>query len=202
MPRNDSLFPEEPLQVEFPEKLSSTKRLILEMLAKAEWVSTSELVRVTNQKCVDRRIRELRDEMGYDTEASYINGEAHYRLRSDTRHPSKVRTYLSASEKEKFIASVEIRCALCSKEGEIGKVITFDHRIPHSRGGEGSIENFQLLCRECNNQKRSRCRGCQENCKGCFLAYPEKSNHGWLLRIVQQTLSNNEDFKNALKSFL
>lgn len=51
-------------------------------------------------------------------------------------------------------------CALCGKAGQgashLEKIKGFeiDHIIPNAKGGQSSMENLQVLCRNCNNSKR------------------------------------------------
>ncbi|PKA14321.1 HNH endonuclease [Leptospira haakeii] len=165
-----------------PEKLSDVKALILRILSKGNWVSSKRLLEETKQKYFDRRIRELRDELGYDIESSHVNGEPHYRLRSSLRKEIKVRTYLSASDKKVFLSQNEQKCALCGKEGNIGKDLLWDHRRPLIRNGPGTIDNFQLLCRDCNNQKRVVCQGCSFECSKCYFAYPDQFEKPLIVR--------------------
>lgn len=164
------------------EKLSKVKTLILHTLAEGRWVSSKVLLELTNQKYFDRRIRELRDEQGYDIEMAHREGEPHYRLRSDVRTETKTRTYLSAAEKRTFLIEKPPTCALCGSGGSVGKDLVWDHRRPLLRNGTGDIENFQLLCRNCNNQKRSICRSCTFECSLCYFAFPEKFEEPLLLR--------------------
>lgn len=44
------------------------------------------------------------------------------------------------------------QCVQCAAT----QYLEFDHIIPHSRGGATSVNNLQLLCRNCNNAKRDR----------------------------------------------
>ena len=43
-------------------------------------------------------------------------------------------------------------CQRCQSE----KNLTMDHRIPLSKGGKNSIDNLELLCRECNSKKAAK----------------------------------------------
>ena len=164
------------------ESLSAVKELILKLLDSGEWVSSKALLQATKQKYFDRRTRELKDELGYDIELKNIAGEPHYRLASKNRSPSKVRTYLGAKEKRRLLETLSKTCSLCGKNGAVGKDLVLDHRMPLIRGGGGSTDNFQILCRECNNQKRTQCKSCTFDCQKCYLAFPEKFPRGITLR--------------------
>jgi len=45
------------------------------------------------------------------------------------------------------------RCRQC---GYMGPYIEYDHILPRSKGGSNTVENIQLLCRQCNLKKGSR----------------------------------------------
>lgn len=163
-------------------KLSQVKQLILDLLKHKSWVSSKELLEQTGQKYFDRRIRELRDEMGYDIEFGHYNGEPHYRLKSDFKNPLKPRKYLTVIQKKQLIESLEPKCALCGRKLSENLKEKLDHRIPLIRGGGNNPQNFQFACSECNNQKRSQCKGCYFDCNRCFLAFPEKFPRGIIIR--------------------
>lgn len=167
-------------------ELSEVKKIILNHLSSGKWISSSKLLKATNQKYFDRRIRELRDELGYDIETGFQNGEPHYRLRSKKRLKKKVRTYLGAAQRKELLKSLPSSCAICGCKFDSKKKPVFDHRVPLIRGGTGGAENYQLLCHECNNQKRSQCRGCELECGKCYLAYPEKYPPAVMLRILDR----------------
>lgn len=153
--------------------MSEVKKLILSLLKSKEWVSSKELLEKTGQKYFDRRIRELKDEEGYDIINEFINGEPHYKLQSDKRNPIQERTYLSKKDKEELKKNCNDICPLCGNAFNSNRKMSYDHRIPLIKGGQGTKENFQIICHECNNQKRSQCRHCDLDCNKCFLAFPE-----------------------------
>ncbi|MBP8083120.1 MAG: HNH endonuclease [Spirochaetes bacterium] len=156
--------------------LSDVKTLILTMLKEKEWVSSKELLKKTKQKYFDRRIRELKDELGYDIIVKNIKGEPHYKLQSDKIGPIKQRTYLSKQDRDDIKSNLnnDSECPLCGRKFNATIKTAFDHRVPLIKGGNGTPENYQVICFECNNQKRSQCRHCELNCNDCFLAFPEK----------------------------
>jgi flavoprotein len=45
---------------------------------------------------------------------------------------------------------------LCQHCGTSTGPMQYDHVIPHSMGGDNSVENIQLLCRRCNGAKSNR----------------------------------------------
>lgn len=145
-------------------------------------MTSAELLEKTGQKYFDRRLRELRDELGYDLESGFLKGQSAWRLRSTKRLPQKPRSYLGKSGKESLLQGWAGSCALCGKNIKATGRPVFDHRIPLIRGGLGTDDNFQLLCVDCNNQKRSQCRGCEFECKRCYLAFPENFPAGVVLR--------------------
>ncbi|HRK06401.1 MAG TPA: HNH endonuclease signature motif containing protein [Pseudobdellovibrionaceae bacterium] len=175
-------------------QLSDVKAQLLELLKEGQWVPSKILLDKTGQKYFDRRLRELRDEQGFDLESGFLDGKPAWRLRSNNRNPIKPRSYLGKSGKDQILQGWGGQCALCEKKIFGSNKPVFDHRIPLIRGGTGTDDNFQLLCVDCNNQKRSQCRGCEVECQKCFLAYPEKYPKGVVLR------PNDREFWNRVEA--
>ena len=154
--------------------------IILEELWSREWVESKRLLAVTNQAEYARRIRELRDEYGFDIVPKKIKGIQNYRLESrKPRFQGRKRQYLTATEKKKVILRDGITCAICGYEPSNGKAngnLQYDHKIPFKeRMGETSVDNTQILCVQCNVIKRRACQKCNtEDCTGCPYAYPEQ----------------------------
>lgn len=44
----------------------------------------------------------------------------------------------------------------CRQCGYAGPYVEYDHIIPRSKGGQNTVENIQLLCRQCNLKKSNR----------------------------------------------
>ena len=164
-----------------PKKLSAVKKLVLKTLWDSstsfprDWVLSDRLYELTNQKYIDRRIRELRNETGCDIETGTHNGAHAYRLLSATLNQAFDRTYLTDTQKKKLFEAYEYRCAACSQQfGPKSKGLQADHRVPLIRGGGSEIENWQPLCIACNVAKRRSCMGCEVNCAQCAWAFPEQ----------------------------
>lgn len=52
------------------------------------------------------------------------------------------------------------KCQQCGERDHM--LIEYDHVVPISRGGEGTAENLQLLCRSCNRRKRNTLRPAEQ----------------------------------------
>jgi len=75
------------------------------------------------------------------------------------------------------------KCAYCGQENEL----TLDHIIPVSKGGLDVIENFELICKECNSSKSNRDLA-------IFLNELMNSN-----KINIQSVVNNKKIMNFVK---
>jgi hypothetical protein len=136
------------------------------------WVSNKILDDITGQKNADRRVRNLRDELGCYIESGYYNSEYCYRLTSDFKKPNNIRKQIGDKTKKELFKKYFYQCAICGDPG--AKKLHADHRVPAIRKGTNDKENLQVLCSHCNIIKRSSCAGCTDNCQNCALAYPEK----------------------------
>lgn len=162
-------------------KLSPVKRTILDTLWNAgdtfprNWVASSHLLAITNQKYFDRRTRELRDELGLDIETRHIHGEHHYRLISDQVKSANPRLYLSESQKRALFRREDNTCQVCGTRAEAGvRGLQADHKIPLIRGGSHEESNWQSLCNVCNVAKRRACQDCELDCYKCPWAFPDE----------------------------
>lgn len=189
-------------------KLSSVKLQILKRLWSSDsdafpkpWVSSAELLTLTNQKYFDRRTRELRDQLGCELETSYreeFSGHA-WRLASASLASPQNRDYLSQAQKLKLFDSYDYHCATCGRQTDAGvRGLQADHKIPLSRGGSNDMSNWQPMCNNCNVGKRRACEGCQFDCEVCSWAFPEKVGIKTMIDINQKILDRiNHYSKNT-----
>ena len=174
------------------ESLSLVKRKLLTRLLSGpkqfpkDWVKSSELLELSNQKYFDRRLRELRDEHGIDVETIQIDGEHQWRIKSDDVSEGTKRQYLTNKQKVELFKSNNYKCAACGEVFDSGiRGLQADHKVPLSRGGSNSIENWQPLCNTCNVVKRRACQGCNYDCKECLWAYPNQLEQMVLIAISE-----------------
>lgn len=188
-------------------KLSKVKRLILKRLWQQGksypkgWVKSTELLKLSNQKYFDRRIRELKNEAGFDIETRWVNGEHCYRLRSEKRAKEAVRTYLSATRKKALFEAAEYQCSICGKKAGSGVLgLQADHKVPLSRGGSDEFGNWQAVCHECNVSKRKMCQSCTLNCNECAWAFPEEKGSRVLVNLPLTLRRKVEEFDTQSQS--
>lgn len=153
-------------------QLGKVHQKILERLLRGDWVGTEELLDLTNQKYLDRRVRELRDEEGWQIVHERKGREHGYRLVSTQRGKGRKRHYLSTKEKRRIFERDGYVCQICARHLS-SEDAQIDHKVPLIRGGDLGASNIQTLCLECNVVKRSYCHKCERSsCEGCFLAEP------------------------------
>lgn len=174
-------------------RLSEVKHLLLKALWGSNsnfpkpWVKSSHLLKISNQKYFDRRLRELRDSAGLDIESKVIDGEHCWRLSSSAIAKSNDRTYLTASQKATLFRSANNRCAVCGKVAEAGmRGLQADHKRPLIKGGGTEFTNWQALCNECNVAKRGTCKDCELDCNSCAWAFPEKVGFNYVVKLPSE----------------
>jgi 5-methylcytosine-specific restriction endonuclease McrA len=67
----------------------------------------------------------------------------------------KLRFHSMTPNRANIIWRDQNTCQYCSKECE-SKVLTIDHVIPRSRGGENTWKNLVAACKKCNQKKGNR----------------------------------------------
>jgi len=171
-------------------RVSNVKRLILQLLWDSSeafpkgWVSSSQLLEATQQKYFDRRIRELRDEVGCAIETGNTADGAAYRLVSSTVQPANPRGYLTQTQKRALFQRDGYCCQICGKTVDPGaRGLQADHRVPLIRGCTHEMDNWQSLCNECNVAKRRACERCTDDCGSCSWAFPGETGQLILVRL-------------------
>ena len=178
--------------------LSNVKQTILKRLWGKDsepfpkpWVSSEELLSLTDQKYFDRRTRELREKLGCDLESSYrdeFKGYA-WRIKSAQLSPPQDREYLSKPQKDRLFRESEYTCSTCGIKVNAGvRGLQADHKVPLSRGGSNALENWQPMCNNCNVGKRRACEGCTLDCQTCSWAFPEKQGVPSILNLSEPVL--------------
>lgn len=188
-----------------PKKVSKVKGIILhtlwgdQKLISSRWVTSSHLLSLTGQKYFDRRIRELRDELGCNIESGIKDGEHCYLLVSTELAVGNLREYLSATQKKSLFEKQHYRCQICGDTFEAGvRGLQADHKMPLVRGGGNSPDNWQSICNECNVAKRRICASCELDCEKCFWAFPDRLGLKISLNIPTELLERLR--KTAIKT--
>lgn len=196
-----------------PKKLSKVKVALLRILhaeyltqTNDGWVQSSNILRQVGQKYFDRRLRELRDELGCNIESNASS----WRLSSESLNPPNIREYLTAKEKRDLFAKSEYRCQICGRQFQAkGTKLQADHKVPLSRQGGHEVSNWQAICVPCNVGKRRACEGCKAECESCPWAYPEKGISEILIlpteilnQLNQLGLTDPQQRSNHLKKII
>lgn len=175
------------------ETYSKAKAIILKILWAGEWVLGDDILSTVKQAYYDRRVRELRDEDGWDIEVSFVpNREGKnrpaYRLKSHMRGKGIKRPHITAQERKSVLEKDGYKCRICGVELNEGRNNPqIDHKIPLIRDGASEVGNYQSVCSNCNVIKRGICRLCTlPSCDNCYLAYPEKGANNLLLNLTEE----------------
>lgn len=187
--------------VSLPVKPSEVKYAILRRLWNEGtgfprgWVKSSELLSITKQKYFDRRIRELRDQIGCDIEFGMVTGEHSYRLKSPKLEEANPRAYLTDSQKRTLFETHSNKCSICGRQFEIGlRGLQADHKVPLKRRGPNDISNYQPVCVSCNVGKRRACAGCKLDCQTCPWAFPEKIGNKIIVYLSPDLYKSLSDY--------
>ena len=164
-------------------KLSQVQKVIIERLwcnnmqgFPKPWVDSKELLSLTQQKGFDRVIRVLKHEHGCHIEHKNFSSKHFYRMVSDQIMDCNKRIIIKKHHKAKVFEKSENTCEVCGVVSGPGlRGLQADHKVPVIRGGASGIENLQALCHNCNAIKRNACKGCADECKSCYWAFPERN---------------------------
>jgi len=175
------------------DEYSEAKLTILKILWSGEWILGDDILAAVKQAYYDRRIRELRDEDGWDIEAGWLKNRAGisrpaYCLKSHTRGKGIQRPHIASVDKQFVLTRDNFKCQICGKDLRGGKNNPqIDHKVPLIRDGRSEIENYQAICSNCNVIKRGVCRSCNlATCDKCYLAYPEQGAKNLLINLTDQ----------------
>lgn len=193
-------------------KLSDVKEKILVRLWGSDsdtfpkpWVSSDELLELTQQKYFDRRTRELRGQLGCNIESEYRQefGGHGWRLVSTNLSLPQEREYLTQQQKLQLFERHDYHCSTCGIQVEAGvRGLQADHKVPLSKGGSNDLVNWQPMCNNCNVGKRRACEGCQLECKQCSWAFPETIGVKTMISLKENTIRRVETYSsNSAKTF-
>jgi len=134
-------------------------------------ISTEELETLYGYKHAPRAARDLR-ELGIPLETIRVKNSAGrsiaaYRfgdLAAVRQDRLAGRTVFPKQFKQQLIAHYGARCSICGGKFE-ARYLQIDHRVPYEVAGdqglgERNVEDYQLLCGECNRAKSWSCEHC------------------------------------------
>jgi len=185
---------------QFPQSVSKVKLVILLTLLEEGvgfprgWVESSKLMYLTNQRNFDQHVEQLREEYGCDIETKLIGGQKNYRLRSVDRLEVKPKVTLEQAQKEALLHYSKNSCQVCGAKLVPGQVdLQTDQKIPEERGGGKGLDNWQVICNDCLVNKRRSCNQCENDCKECSWAFPERVDGLTLIRIPAELSQKLKD---------
>jgi len=175
------------------DEYGTAKLTILKMLWNGEWVLGDDILKKVKQSYYDRRIRELRDEDGWDIETGWLENEegkkrSAYRLGSHYRGKGIKRPNIPSNDKRFVLERDNHICQLCGADLRGGaNNPQIDHKVPLLRDGPSENSNYQAICSNCNVIKRGICKKCTlPTCDNCYLAYPEKGANNLLINLTDE----------------
>lgn len=195
---------------EFREKLthaSKRARIVAALIARDGYVTSDTLRQKYYYHHPPRAIRDLKD-VGIPVVTSMVTTDNGRRIacytfgeKADNGASSKRgRRPIPKAFRKKVIAEFHGTCVLCSTPYP-SQQLQVDHRIPYMiEGDEGNstltVENFMVLCRECNRAKSWVCETCNNGagvkdpnvCRECYWAFPEHYSHVATVPIRRLTI--------------
>ena len=130
-----------------------------------EVVTTEQIQEVSGIQESSRRIRELRDNYGWEIDSYRSHADLkpnEYRLASDPpKHTLRFSTGISGKLRAQVLARNNSICRLCGlaagESYEDGRRVTLhvDHIQPRSAGGTDEMDNLRTLCHRCNEGAKS-----------------------------------------------
>ena len=107
-----SFYPEPP-----GDEYSEAKLIILKMLWDGEWILGDDILAEVKQAYYDRRIRELRDENGWEIETGLLKtrqgvSRPAYRLNSHARGKGIRRPHIANAERQFVLTRDHVKCQI------------------------------------------------------------------------------------------
>lgn len=184
---------------------SEAKLTILKLLWSGEWILGDDILAAVGQAYYDRRIRELRDEDGWEIETGWLKNKKGisrpaYRLTSHVRGKGIKRAHVTNEDRKFVLTRDGYKCQICGTDLRGGRNNPqIDHKIPLIRDGKSEISNYQAICSNCNVIKRGVCLMCSlPSCDKCYLAYPEKGSKNLLINLTDQESKHLTKIAEAL----
>lgn len=175
------------------DEYGEAKLTILKMLWEGKLILGDDILATVKQAYYDRRIRELRDEDGWEIETTWaknIEGKLRpaYRLKSHIRGKGFPRAHISKQDRVYILERDQHTCQLDGADLSEGRNNPqIDHKVPLIRDGKNERSNYQAICSNCNILKRGMCRMCSlSSCNNCYLAYPEKGSNNLFINLTEQ----------------
>lgn len=186
---------------------SKRPRIVAEHILEHGSITTEELAVHYGYNHPPRAARDLR-EAGIPLETFRVkNSEARsiaaYRFGNldEVRHDRLAgRTVFPKGFKQQLVEHDDSQCAICRASFE-SRYLQIDHRVPYEVAGDDAsgiwhVEDYMLLCGECNRAKSWSCEHCSnwlndknpQSCLTCYWASPESHTHIALQEIRRLAL--------------
>lgn len=149
-----------------PENKSARQRILELFLTRGVGVviNKDEIMAVARIAEWARRVRELRDEYGWDISSHNDRDDlspGEYILESETQGGQNPR-YVSEETRQRILSRDGFQCVVCKqKRGEIHHItgkrvrVVVDHLVPVTESGGNDDENLRTLCTVCNHHRKN-----------------------------------------------